>query len=449
MATISSGLTRAIVGLSDLFSKRAWPLVQVLLAGAILAVGPRTVSAVLRVMGLSQERQFQKYHRVLNRVKWSTLAASRRLLKLLIEAFVPEGPLIMALDDTIERRRGAKIAAKGIYRDPVRSSHGHFVKASGLLWLCLMLVAPIPWAKRCWALPFCTVLAPSERYYLQRGRRPNKLTERARQLLLMVKRWVPERPIVVVADSSFAALELLDATRRKVCVVTRLRLDAALYDPAPQRAPGTLGRPRRKGPRQPTLKAISISETTCWHGVTLSQWYGQGDKSVEIATGTAVWCSKGLPTVPLRWVLVRDPQRTLDPQAFLCTDEAAEPEQILAWFIRRWQIEVTFEEARAHLGMETQRQWSNRAIACTTPIILALYSIVTLTARQLLPQSNRMTRHAAWYVKDSPTFSDTIALVRRSLWSEAIYGRSGNGHDTVKIPRALFDRLTETVCYAG
>ena len=448
MATISSGLTRSIVGLSDLFSKRAWPLVRVLLAGAILAVGPRTVSAVLRVMGLSQERQFQKYHRVLNRVKWSTLAGSRRLLKMLIEAFVPEGPLIMALDDTIERRRGAKIAAKGIYRDPVRSSHGHFVKASGLRWLCLMLVAPIPWAKRCWALPFCSVLAPSERYYLHRGRCPKKLTDRARQLLLMVRRWVPERPIVVVADSSFAALELLDATRRKFCIVTRLRLDAALYDPAPQPS-GMRGRPRRKGARQPTLKSVAASEATCWRSVTLSQWYGQGDKAVEIATGNAVWYSSALPTVPLRWVLVRDPQRKLDPQAFLCTDEAAEPEQILAWFIRRWQIEVTFEEARAHLGMETQRQWSARAIACTTPVILALYSIVTLTARELVPQDSLMTRHAAWYAKDSPTFSDTIALVRRSLWSEGIYDGSGNRRDIVKIPRALFDRLTETVCYAG
>jgi hypothetical protein len=434
--------------LSDLFSKRAWPLVQVLLTGAILAVGPRTVSAVLRVMGLSRERQFQKYHRVLNRVKWSTLAGSRCLLKLLIRAFAPDGPLIMALDDTIERRRGARIAAKGIYRDPVRSSHGHFVKASGLRWLCLMLVAPVPWAKRCWALPFCSVLAPSERYYLKRGRRPNKLTDRARQLLLMVKRWVPERPIVVVADSSFAALELLDAARHKLCMITRLRLDAALYDPVPERAPGRPGRPRRKGARQPTLKAVSTCETTTWRSVTLSQWYGQGNKVVEIATGTAVWYSKALPTVPLRWVLVRDPQHKLEPQAFLCTDETVEPEQILAWFIRRWQIEVTFEEARAHLGMETQRQWSGRAVARTTPAILALYSIVTLTAKQLVPQDDLMIRHAAWYAKDSPTFSDTIALVRRSLWSEGIYSGSCDQRDTVKIPRALFDRLTETVCYA-
>ena len=287
MATLPFGLTQVIVGFSDLFSKRAWPLVQVLLTGAIVTVGPRTVTAVLRVMGLSQEKQFQKYHRVLNRVKWSTLAGSRRLLRLLIDAFAPEGPLLMALDDTIERRRGAKIAAKGIYRDPVRSSH--FVKASGLRWLCLMLVAPIPWAKCCWALPFCSVLAPSERYYLERGRRPSKLTERARQLLLMVRRWLPERSIVVVADSSFAALELLAAVRSKVCVITRLRLDAALYDPAPPGALGKRGRSRLKWARQPTLKARLESRTTVWRGVTLSHWYGQGDKAVEGEIPLLMW----------------------------------------------------------------------------------------------------------------------------------------------------------------
>lgn len=448
MMTISNGLSQAIVGLPNLFSKRAWPLVQVLLVGAILAVRQRTVSAVLRVMGLSEEAQFQKYHRVLNRVRWSTLAASKVLLGLLIDAFAPDGPLIMALDDTIERRRGAKIAAKGIYRDPVRSSQGHFVKASGLRWLCLMLVAPIPWAKRCWALPFCSVLAPSQRYYLDRGRRPNKLTDRARQLLRLVRRWVPERLIVVVADSSFAALELLEATRSKLCIITRLRLDAALYDPAPPRPPGR-GRPRCKGARQPTLKAMLTSKDTTWRNVTLSQWYSQGEKIVEIATGTAVWYSKGLPAVPLRWVLVRDPQGKLTAQAFLCTDQTAKPEQILSWFVRRWQIEVTFEEARAHLGMETQRQWSDLAIARTTPAVLGLYSIVALAAKGMIEQHQLTTRHAAWYAKDHATFSDTIAFVRRSLWSETIYDASRHHHDMVKIPRALVERLTETVCYGS
>jgi hypothetical protein len=434
---------------APVFSKRVWSSVQVLLTGAILAIGSRTVTAVLRVMGLSQERHFQNYHRVLNRVKWSSLAASKRLLLALIDAFVPDGPLLMALDDTIERRRGAKIAAKGIYRDPVRSSHSHFVKASGLRWLCLMLLAPIPWAGRCWALPFCSVLAPSQHYYLDRQRRPNKLTDRARQLLLMVKRWLPERALVVVADSSFAALELLGAVRQQLCVITRLRLDAALYDPAPPRLPGTKGRTPCKGTRQPTLQAVLDNTATVWRTVTLAQWYSQGKRRVHIASGTAVWYSHGKPVVPLRWVLVRDPQGQFKPQAFLCTDQNKAPSQILSWFVQRWQVEVTFEEARAHLGMETQRQWSTPAIARTTPAILALYSMVALLAKPLLEQRMIAIRRAAWYNKQCATFSDTIALVRRHLWATATLSMWEKSPDMIKIPRALLQRLTDTLSYAA
>jgi hypothetical protein len=157
-------LTDSILVFQSLFSKRVWPAAQVLLRGAILAVGARTVTAVLRVMGLSEEEQFQHFHRVLNRVKWSPLNGSRHLLMALIAAFAPSGPLVMALDDTIERRRGPKIAARGLYRDPVQSSHNNLVKTSGLRWLCLILVVPIPWARRYWALPFCTALTPSRNY---------------------------------------------------------------------------------------------------------------------------------------------------------------------------------------------------------------------------------------------------------------------------------------------
>lgn len=449
MPTLPPELTNWSVVFAPLFSKRVWSSVQVLLTGAILAVGTRTVTAILRVMGLSHEKQFQKYHRVLNRAKWSSLAASRRLLRALIDAFVPNGPLLMALDDTIERRRGVRIAARGIYRDPVRSSHSHVVKAGGLRWLCLMLLAPIPWAGRCWALPFCTVLAPSQRYYQECHRRPNKLTDRARQLLLTVKRWLPQRTIVVVADRSFAALELLGAVRQRLCVITRLRLDAALYDPAPPRLPGTRGRPRGKGARQPTLQAKLADATTGWCPVTLTQWYSQGKRSVQVATGTAVWHSKGLPVVPMRWVLVHDPKGQFKPQAFLCTDLNMTPDQILAWFVQRWQVEVTFEETRAHLGMETQRQWSQPAIARTTPAILALYSIVALLAKPLFEQGLISIRTAAWYDKHCATFSDTIALVRRYLWRAQTLAMLEKSSDTIEIPRALFQRLADTLSYAA
>nr|MBV0879558.1 transposase [Noviherbaspirillum sp. L7-7A]MBV0879560.1 transposase [Noviherbaspirillum sp. L7-7A] len=432
-----------------MFSKVVWPSVQLLLAGAILAVGTRTVTAVLHVMGHSEEQQFQKFHRILNRVKWSPLAASRRLLLALMEAFVPHGPLVMALDDTIERRQGARIAAKGIYRDPVRSSHSHFVKASGLRWLCLMLIAPIPWAHRDWALPFCTALTPSERYYHERGRRPSKLTDRARQMLFMVKRWLPQRDIVIVADSSFAAIDLLAAVSPQVCVITRLRLDAALYEPAAPRRANKVGRPRRKGVRLPTLQTVLANPRTMWQTVTVTRWYSQGERNVQVASGTALWYHTGKPVVPLRWVLVRDPQRRFKPQAFLCTNQKASPDQILNWFVKRWQVEVTFEEARAHLGMETQRQWSARAIARTTPVILALYSIVALLAKQRIKEQPIILRHAAWYKKEVATFSDTIALVRRWFWCKQALSTSEGPSEMIKIPLPLFDRLTETLSYAA
>jgi hypothetical protein len=165
MGALPPEIVRVLRVFEDVFSERVWDWVQVLVVGAILTPGQRTVAAVLRVVGLSEERQFQNYHRVLNRARWSSREVSRRLLLAVVAAFVPgDGPVVVGLDETIERRRGAKIAAKGIYRDPVRSSKGHFVKASGLRWISMQVLAEVPWAGRIWGLPFLTVLAPSERY---------------------------------------------------------------------------------------------------------------------------------------------------------------------------------------------------------------------------------------------------------------------------------------------
>jgi len=214
MPRLPSRFAAVILTFAPLFLQRSWWHAEVLLAGAILAPGRRMVTSILRITGLARERHFVNYHRVLNRAAWCPRAASRLLLGLLIAAFVPRGPVVLGIDDTIERRRGKRIAAKGIYCDPVRSSHGHFVKASGLRWLSLMLLTPIPWAGRTWALPFLTALAPSERYCQQRGRRHKKLTDWGRQLVLQTRRWLPGRELVVVADSAFAALEFLAAVSR-------------------------------------------------------------------------------------------------------------------------------------------------------------------------------------------------------------------------------------------
>jgi hypothetical protein len=434
------------------FSEPVWEWARILLIGAILAPGKRTVTAALRVMGLSQERQFQNYHRVLNRAKWSSHKLSRILLQLLVRTFVaPDEPIVLGLDDHIERRRGAKIAAKGIYRDAVRSSKSFFVKTSGLRWLSMMLLVPIPWAQRVWALPFLTVLAPSERYHQERGMQHKQLTDWARQMIRQVRRWLPDRALVVVADSSYAAIELLSACAglpQPVTMITRLRLDAALYDPAPPREKGRKGAPRKKGKRQPTLAQRLQDGATVWETSTV-RWYGGTTRQVEMATGTAVWYHSGMPVVPIRWVLIRDLLGKFAPQALLSTEQSNTAAQIVEWFVLRWQLEVTFEEARAHLGVETQRQWSDLAIVRTTPALLALYSLITLFAHQLLQGQDMAVRQAAWYQKALPTFSDTIALVRQQLWSVSISWLSPAKPDVVIIPKALLDRLTDTLAFAA
>jgi hypothetical protein len=434
------------------FSDQVWEWVKVLLVGAILAPGKRTVTSALRVMGLQHERQFQNYHRVLNRATWSSRAVSRILLRLLVAAFVPaDAPVVVGLDEHIERRRGTKIAAKGIYRDAVRSSKSFFVKTSGLRWVSMMLLASIPWAKRVWALPFLTVLAPSERYHQERGQRHKHVTDWARQMISQLRRWLPDRQLVVVADSTYAAIELLAACAglpQPVTVITRLRVDAALYDPAPPRTPGRRGAPRKKGARQPTLAQRVADPATGWEELTV-RWYGRRTRVVKVATGTAVWYHSGMPVVPLRWVLIVDPRGRFVPQALLSTDTTLTAQQIVEWYVWRWQLEVTFEEARAHLGIETQRQWSDLAILRTTPALLGLFSLVTLLAHQVLQEQALPARSAAWYPKSVATFSDTLALVRQQLWPAHISWISPAEPDMITIPKPLFDRLTDTLAFAA
>jgi hypothetical protein len=452
MGALPREIVRVLRVFEDVFSERIWDWVQVLVVGAILAPGRRTVTSVLRVMGLSSERQYQNYHRVLNRARWSSRELSRRLLAVLVQVFVAgDEPVLVGLDETIERRRGAKIAAKGIYRDPVRSSKSHFVKASGLRWISMQGLAKIPWADRVWGLPFLTVLAPSERATLARGRRHKTVPDWGRQMLRQLRRWLPERALVVVADSTYAVLELLTAAARlprPVTVVTRLRLDAALYDPAPPRAPSTLGRPRVTGARQRTLATRLLDPTTVWEPLTVP-WYGGGTAQLAVATGTALWYHRGVAPVGLRWVLLRDPRGQCDPQALLCSDPTVAPLQIITWFVARWSLEVTFHEVRAHLGVETQRQWSDLAILRTTPALLGLFSLVTLFTAARLQVQPLPVRQAAWYAKAAPTFSDTLALVRQLLWPVAVFSTSPASDDVIEIPRALFERLTDTLAFAA
>jgi DDE superfamily endonuclease len=442
MITIVGEFAPAIYGLST------WYKVEVLVAGVILARGQRTVSAVLRVMGLSGERNYAMYHHVLSRARWSGLEVSAILLRLLVKTFDQGGPLVFGVDETIERRRGEKIAAKGIYRDPVRSSKSHFVKVSGLRWVSLMWLTRVPFAQRIWALPFLTVLAPSERYYEERGRTPKKITDWARQLVCQLRRWLPDRTLIMVGDSGYAALEFLHSCQtlpQPVTAITRLRLDAAVYQVAPPYS-GT-GRPRKKGQRLPTPQQLIDDPTTEWTRLPFV-WYNHQLRDIEISTQQAVWYHTGLPPVPIRFILIRDVLGKFEPQALLSTDLTLDPLDLLVFFKRRWQMEPTFRHVREHLGVETQRQWSDKAIARTTPVLLGLFSVVTLLAHTLLTRHDLTIRTTAWYPKPLPTFSDALALVRSRLWLHLTFQLSAGDADSVIVPRALLDRFHDLLSYA-
>ena len=432
---------------APLFSDRVWIKAQLLAVGAILATGNRTVCAVLRAMGLSQERHFTNYHRVLNRDTWSCLAAGQILLGLIVAVIPRDWPIVLAADDTIERRSGRRIKARGCYRDPVRSSRKHVVKCFGLKWVCLMILVPVPWSQRVWALPFLTTLC----WPAGAGRRTTHKTalDLARQMVLPVRRWLPQRELILVTDGGFAAVDLARACQRyQVTMICRLRLDAALYHPPSPQAPGKRGPKPKKGPRQRRLAEWARRSDTPWEQVEVN-WYGGQCKTMQVFSRTGLWHRRGCDPVAIRYILSRDPEGKQADAAYFCTDEGVAPEAILKYVVQRWSLEVTLEEVRAHLGLETQRQWSGLAIARTTPVLLGLFSVVTLAALRWHEAGLLSAEQTAWYVKEEPTFSDCLRLIRGRIWEVRISSTSEDRADVIQLPRQIVEAIVHGLSSAA
>jgi hypothetical protein len=440
MPHLPDAIIQVLAPFAPLFSDRVWLHAQVLLLGAILTPGARTVTAALRVMGLATERHFTNYHRVLNRAVWSTRQASKMLLGVLILLLVPSGaPIVLGADDTVERRSGRKITAKGCYRDAVRSSQKYVIRCFGLKWVSMMLLVPVPWSRRVWALPFLTTLCWPPKQDTKRRHKTS--VDWVRQMMKQVRCWLPGRRLVLVVDGGFAAVALaLACVKHHVVMVSRLRWDAALYHPPGPQPPGKRGPKPLKGTRQRRLQAWAERSDTPWDTVEVA-WYGGQRKTVWVFSRTALWYTPRLPPLAIRYVLVADPEGKLRMEAFFCTDLQATPMEILQWVVMRWSVEVTFEEARTHLGFETQRQWSENAIARTSPVLLGLFSLVTVLALQLSRGGQIPVPATAWYQKADPTFADCLALVRWHLWRARYLVNSTAEADCIQFPREAFELL--------
>jgi hypothetical protein len=432
MPAMTTEIIAILAAFSSEFTRPTWKNIQTLFIGAILCRGARRITSILRVMDLQNERNFTKYHRVLSRAQWSGLALSKILLGMLIKILPESWPILIAVDETLERRRGKKIKAKGIYRDAVRSSQSKVITCFGLKWECMTLILPLPWCKRPWALPFLTVLSPSRKANDTAGRRHKTSIDWTRQMVRLVSRWL-KCAWILVGDGAYACMTLAQTCiQEDVTLISRLRLDAQLFE-FPEAKPKSLGRKPIKGTRI-QLKTLLDDPAQDWQSLTVN-WYGGEQRTIECLSFICLWYHAGQPPLTLRIVLVKTPNGKNVAETFFSTDVKNSPLQIINWFVLRWNIEVTFEEVRAHLGVETQRQWSDKAIQRSTPLLMGLYSLLTLIAIKMNETKAIIVQETtSWYDKNGElTFADIIVAVRRSIWSKRYFSKSLKNDDLLKI----------------
>jgi hypothetical protein len=430
--SLSPSIISILWPFSVLFSRSSWQTSLTLLLGAILCKGSRTVTGILRATGLSQDAGFSKYHRILNSLHWSPKYGSEILLKMLLKMVGKERPVVL-IDETLERRKGKKIRAKGYYRDAVRSSRSQVVKTTGLKWLVMALSFRFNFAARAFALPFLTVLEPSEKSTKKQGK-PHKTTlDWSVQMVMQLVRWAPAIPFILVGDGGFACAKLAwTCFKNNIALVSRLKINARIYA-LPEEAPvGKRGRKPKKGVRLISFKEILTREDLPWEDVEIAGYDGK-KKRVQYLTNTAIWGADGFCPIAIRWVLVRDPTGEMDPLPLMSTDVNLTAVKIMELYVDRWGLEVTFQESREHLGVESQKQWSDKAIARTTPIIMVLYTIVYLIGHCMNEEAPLTPEKTAWYDKKRVTFSDVLKAVRVTIWRDNLFFRKEFSDPSVKI----------------
>ena len=430
---------------AQMFSVPVWRKAQILCVGAILCQGARRISSILHVMGLADERRFELYHRFLYRDEWDPLLGAKILFGLLVALLPPYIPMLVVLDETIERRKGKEINAKGCYRDAVRSTEKLVVKCFGLKWLPFCLIIKMPWAKRPWALPFLTFLQYSKKYDESRNHRHRTTTDYAILGIRFFSRWAKKISWILLGDGGFGQLELVKACRENGGnLISRLRIDARLYEEPPAPIQGKKGRKPVKGKRIPSFKEMLEDKELIWQEVEVN-WYGNVRKNIHYLSGVNLMYKPNCKPEKIRWVLVKDPEEKMLTVPLFSSNPNDKPEYIIEKFVYRFSIEVLFQESRAHLGIETQRQWSDKSIIRTTPLLFGLFSIVCLIALKLIETIPLSVKSSAWYSKpqNEATFSDIIAHVRRYCWASRYLVNSIQKGDMNKLPVKDFEFLLD------
>jgi hypothetical protein len=420
----------------------------VLLAlAAILTLGGRTISNLLRVLGALAPGHPSSYHRVFARDRWSPTRLARRYVAAVLARFVPRGPILLAGDDTVTEHPGPHVYGKGRPRDPVRSTHTHIAFRWGHKWVVLTLLVPVPWATRPWALPLWVALYRPKEENLKRSQRHKTPAQLLGQMVRILKRWFPDRTFVVTADGNYASHELAELaarTKRKWTLVSLFYPDANRVEPAPPYS--RKGRPRKKGSDLPS--PAEVVENTKQRQTLVVAWYGGGRRRVEVVTGTGLWYKSGRPLVELRWVFVHDLSGTHRDQYFFTTDATMSVRSLIETYTGRWNIETTFQEVRSYLRLQTTRGWSRDTVLRVGPCLFALYTIVAWLYAELPGRWSRV-RVVDWPGQRDVTFSDAITAVRRWLWLEWVWAIPGHPDAFPKLSPGLRQILLNGLAQAA
>jgi len=404
-----------------------------LLRGAVLASGPRTVTGCLAAVWPLVNKHWSAYENVARRARMPMLVMARGLF-LLVLALLPGNAVIeLVVDETLVRRYGPWVVGVGMHRDAVRSSQRRVEVSPGHKWVTLGVVMRLSFLRCPVAFPLLSVVY-STRKHARRNhakrlyRKHRTVCELALLMVRVVVRWAQGRQFRLIGDGSYGTHELANVLcpssrypqLRCVSLVSRFPLDGATYAaPAPRSG---RGRPRVKGAKFPSPRAVAAVPATAWTRVWVA-WYGGTYREVLLCSGTGLWYRPGCGVTPVCWVLVRQLEGKRGDEAFFTTDLTMAPEAIVEAFVRRWSLETAFEETRAHLGLETLRNRSANAVRRSVPLVLALYSLIVVWFAGHVRHPEAWVHRTPWYPKRDVTFSDMLAAARHDILAERISSR--------------------------
>jgi hypothetical protein len=438
MASIANDALPVLTLFAPAFTPATFQRVQLLVVACILTTGRRTVANLLRMVRHLAQGSSSSYHRVLSQAKWSGLCLAALLTRFLLQHCWPSGPVTVLGDDTVDEHRGRKVYGKARHRDPVRSSKSYTAYRYGHKWVVLALLIRFPFACRPWALPVLVTLYRSQQDN-QKRHRPHKTPAQLMQLLLRIlRRWFPERHFIFAGDSTYGSHELAffaQGTKGRLHLVSHFYPDANLYEPPPPYA--GKGRPRVKGAKLPSPQEVVAQSQRRHLNVA---WYGGGRRDVEVVSGVGHWYKSGVGLVGVRWVYVHDRTGTHRDEYFYSTDGTMNPQEIVERYTGRWNIETTFQELRAYLGLETTRGWCAQTVLRTAPCLFGLYGVVALLYGQLSAEAQGQGE-VDWVGKKGVTFSDAISAVRRWLWADWVFAKADHATAFAKLPEPLREVL--------